>query len=110
MRELKCDGSGRRVIYRERGRSYLLCEVTEPHVHCYCGNPMPADKDPRTDHCSWCVLRENSERLHANASIRETADHLSGLSYVETQSGSSDFIGDISDEIHGEVVEEVFSG
>src|SRR5579859_938076 len=109
MKELKCDGSGRLVMYRERGRSYLLCEVTEPHVHCYCGNPMSADKDPRIDHCSWCVLRKNGGRLHANALIRESADHLFGLSYVETERSPSDLIGDITDQVHGEVVEEVFT-
>src|SRR5579859_3247329 len=105
MKELRCDGSGRLVYYKERGRSYLLCEVPVPHVHCYCGNPMAAGKDPRHDHCTWCNLRQAGNRLHYNATVRELNDHLfSGLD-METKSGPSDFIGDIPDEIHGEIEE-----
>ena len=110
MKELKCDGSGRLVYYKERGRSYLLCEVPIPHVHCYCGNWMSAEKDPKQDHCSWCELRQAGHKLHRNATIRESNDHLSGLLYVETESGPSHFIGDISDEVHGEIEEEIVAG
>lgn len=110
MKELRCDGSGRKVVYKDRGRSYLLCEVTEPHVHCYCGNPMSADKNPRHDHCKWCNDRRDGKYLHRNPTLRESNDHMfSGLD-VESESSPSNFIGSLSNEVHREVEEEVFAG
>lgn len=110
MKELICDGTGRSVYYRERGRSYLLCEATEPHVHCYCGNPMAAGLNPRRDHCQWCDLRRAGHKLHGNSTVRESNDHMLTALNVESKSGPSNFVGNLSDEVHGEVVEEVFAG
>src|SRR5260221_6389224 len=110
MKELRCDGSGRLVYYKERGRSYLLCEAVEPHVHCYCGNPMSKDLNPRQHHCTWCVRRKNGQRLHRNATVRESNDHMFTTLDVESKGGTSNLIGNVPDEVHREVEEEVFAG
>ena len=112
MKELVCDGSGRQVFYKEHGKSYLLCETTEPHIHCECGPALIPAKfyDPKVHHCFWCNLQAAGFSLHENQDLfTESREHVFAPVVdqldKELEGGISDQFRIGSDEINWEVVE-----
>lgn len=114
MRELECDGSGRPVYYKEHGKTLLLCETQEPHVHCECGPPLVPARfyDPKIHHCTYCNLQLAGFKLHQTKDLfAESRDHISFLAPVvgqldkELEGGISDQFRIVSDEVNWDVIE-----